>query len=135
MKQLFTALLFMVSTAMLGQHMQLVEGKIYHNNIPVTSSMAANQSMAVSSVAHSYFQKASLIRRWNIAFGIFGGYEAVFGTIGALYNPDPLIRQASLLDIGIGGVCLGIIPSRENRRKLYLSQGVKAYNEAFIEEK
>lgn len=134
MKYLVIVVLLIVSPKMFGQEMQIIEGNLYYNKIPITSSIAVNQSMAVSPVAHSYFQKAMVIRRWNIGLGIFGGYEAIFGTIGALYNPDPVIRQFSLLDIGIGGVCLGIIPSREKRRMLYLGQGVKAYNEAVIKE-
>lgn len=134
MRYLVIVALLIVSPKIFGQEMEMIGGNLYHNKIPITVSMAVNQSMAVSPVAHSYFQKALLIRRWNISLGIFGGYEAIFGTIGALYNPDPVIRQFSLLDIGIGGVCLGIIPSREKRRLLYLSQGVKAYNEALIEE-
>ena len=130
MKQLLTTLALLIATSMVGQRMEMIEGKVYQNNIPITVSMASNQSLAVSSMAHTYFRKASMIRKWNVFFGIFGSYEAIFGTHSALTNPDPFLRQVAVLDMAIGGVCIGVIPSRENRRKLYITQGIKAYNDA-----
>jgi hypothetical protein len=115
---------------MLGQRMEMIDGRVYQNNIPISVSMASNQSIAVSSVAHTYFRKATMIRNWNVFFGIFGSYEAILGTHGALNHPDPTVRQASVLDIAIGSFCIGVIPGRENRRKLYIAQGIKAYNDA-----
>ena len=134
MKQLLTTLALLIATSMVGQRMEMIEGKVYQNNIPITVSMASNQSLAVSSIAHTYFRKASLIRKWNVFFGIFGSYEAILGTNGALTHSDPLLIQASVLDMAIGGVCIGVIPSRENRRKLYITQGIKAYNDALENE-
>ena len=41
--------------------------------------------------------------------------------------------QIAWLDVGIGAVCIGIIPGREERYKMHLRQAVELYNDAQIE--
>ena len=48
MKQLLTTLALLIATSMVGQRMEMIEGKVYQNNMPITVSMASNQSLAVS---------------------------------------------------------------------------------------
>jgi hypothetical protein len=38
--------------------------------------------------------------------------------------------QIAWLDVGIGAVCIGIIPGREERYKMHLRQAVELYNDA-----
>ena len=79
-----------------------------------------------------YFRSASRIRGWNYFWAIFGGYELGAGSVALAYG-----STFAILDVGLGGVCLGIIPTRESRRRLRLlmKKGVEAYNEAASKEK
>ena len=57
-----------------------------------------------------------------------GGYEVAVGLAYATsgnYN-----SEVAWIDVAIGGVCLGIIPKREERFKMHLRKAVELYNDA-----
>ena len=37
------------------------------------------------------------------------------------------------VDVAIGGVCIGVIPTREAKRRMWMADGVKKYNSALNE--
>ena len=47
MRYLVIVALLIVSPKIFGQEMEMIGGNLYHNKIPITVSMAVNQSMAV----------------------------------------------------------------------------------------
>lgn len=89
--------------------------------------MAKDKSMTVSMDAFSSFKKAGTIRGWNVFWGIFGAYELGVGT----YNTTAGY-SSGLIDMGIGGLSLGIILGREIKRRMWIADGVKKYNEALV---
>lgn len=121
---LLTGILLMTST-LYSQEMKYEGGKVFYDNVQITTGMAKVKSMTVSMDAHTSFKKAGSIRGWNVFWGIFGGYELAAGAITASSG-----YSAGLIDMGIGGLSLGIIPGREIKRRMWIADGVKKYNEA-----
>ena len=131
MKKLILAITLFLSLNSFGQEMKYANGKIFFNDVQITPQIAKEKSQFVSSEdAYMYFRSASRIRGWNYFWAIFGGYELGAGSVALAYG-----STFAILDVGLGGVCLGIIPTRESRRRLLMKKGVEAYNEAVSKEK
>jgi hypothetical protein len=110
-----------------SQEMKFENGTVYYDNVQITTGMAKDKSMTVSMDAFSSFKKAGTIRGWNVFWGIFGGYELGVGTYNTAAG-----YSSGLIDMGIGGLSLGIIPGREIKRRMWIADGVKKYNEALV---
>lgn len=108
-----------------AQEMKYEGGKVFYDNVQITTGIAKSKSMTVSMDAFSSFKKAGAIRGWNVFWGIFGGYELAAGALTA-GSGNPI----GFIDIAIGGVSIGIIPGREAKRRMWIADGVKKYNEA-----
>jgi hypothetical protein len=113
------------SLNIVAQEMKFEGGKVFYDNVQITTGIAKDKSMTVSMDAYSSFKKASAIRGWNVFWGIFGGYELGAGA----YNVSTG-NMVGLIDIAAGGVFVGIIPGREAKRRMWIADGVKKYNEA-----
>ena len=77
------------------------------------------------------FESLSLrgsIRGWNVFWGILGGYEVAAGSINLANG-----YGVGAVDVAIGGVCIGVIPTREAKRRMWMADGVKKYNSALNE--
>ncbi len=107
------------------QEMRMLGNRLLLGDAPISVSMAKNLSMSKNSEAYLNFKRASTIRTWNVVWWIFGSYEVIAG--GASLAGGNTIGAA---DIALGGVLIGITPSRENKRLFYITQGINAYNKA-----
>ena len=72
--------------------------------------------------------EAGSIRGWNVFWGILGGYEVAAGSINLANG-----YGVGAVDVAIGGVCIGVIPTREAKRRMWMADGVKKYNSALNE--
>ena len=125
MKKFTLLLLLMFSLNVFSQEMSFDNGKVYFDGIQITPKLAKQKSQSVSMDAYTSFKKAGSIRGWNVFWGIFGAWELVGGSIN-LANGYGI----GAVDAAIGGVCIGIIPTREAKRRLWMADGVKKYNSA-----
>ena len=125
MKKLTLLLLLMFSLNAFSQEMSFENGQVYFDGIQITPKLAKEKSQSVSMDAYTSFKKAGSIRGWNLFWGIFGGYELAAGSIN-LANGYGI----GAVDVAIGGVCIGIIPTREAKRRMWMNDGVKKYNSA-----
>ena len=125
MKKSTLLLLLIFSLNAFSQEMSFENGQIYLDGIQITPRLAKQESQSVSMDAYNSFRKAESIRGWNIFWGIFGGYELIGGTI---YLANGYVIGA--VDMAIGGVCIGVIPTREAKRRMWMADGVKKYNSA-----
>jgi len=115
----------MFSLNAFSQEMSFDNGKVYFDGIQITPKLAKQKSQSVSMDAYTSFKKAGSIRGWNVFWGILGGYEVAIGSIN-LANGYGI----GAVDVAIGGVCIGIIPTREAKRRMWMNDGVKKYNSA-----
>ena len=115
----------MFSLNSFSQEMSFEYGKISLDGIQITPKLAKQKSQSVSMDAYTSFKKAGSIRGWNVFWGIFGTWELVGGSIN-LANGYGI----GAVDAAIGGVCIGIIPTREAKRRMWMADGVKKYNSA-----
>jgi len=128
MKKIFILLFALVPLLSFGQaedEMRLIGTQIFSGKSPISVGIAKNLSMAKSPEAYLHFKKASQIRGWNVVWWIAGGYEVIAGGV-SLGQGSPI----AFLDVALGGVLIGITPSRENKRKFYVMQGVNTYNKS-----
>jgi hypothetical protein len=118
-----------ITTSVLGQDkMKHFGKKIYVDKVPVSLNTAAFMAFEVSTSSYNHIKTAQRIRNWNYFWGVVGGYEVAAGLINATsgnYN-----SEIGWIDVAIGGVCLGIIPKREERYKMHLRRAVELYNDA-----
>lgn len=114
-----------MTSTLYSQEMKYEGGKVFYDNVQITTGMAKDKSMTVSMDAFTAFKKAGTIRGWNVFWAIFGGYELGVGTYNTAAG-----YTSGLIDMGIGGLSLGIIPGREIKRRMWIADGVKKYNEA-----
>lgn len=128
MKKFTLLLLFMFSLNAFSQEMSFDNGKVYFDGIEITPKLAKQKSQSVSMDAYTSFKKAGTIRNWNYFLAVLGGYELGAGTI-VLANGYGI----GAVDMAIGGVCLGVIPTREAKRRMWMADGVKKYNSAIQE--
>lgn len=128
MKKFTLLLLFMFSLNAFSQEMSFENGQIYLDGIQITPKLAKQKSQSVSMDAYTSFKKAGSIRGWNVFWGIFGGYEVAAGSIN-LANGYGI----GAVDVAIGGVCIGVIPTREAKRRMWMADGVKKYNASLNE--
>jgi len=126
---LLAVLLTFTGRAQSEQEMRVLGNQLLLGDVPISVGMAKDLSMAKSSEAYLSFKRASTIRTWNVVWWIFGGYEIIAG--GASLAGGNSIGAA---DVAIGGVLIGITPYRENKRKLYITQGVSAFNKSLKKE-
>lgn len=112
-----------------GQEMKYMYNKVYLDGVPISASMAKEKSRFVSQEAFYHFNRAGKIRGWTYFWGILGGYELLAGANNIQYN-----TEIGLLDLGIGFWCVGHAMQRESKRRVFLAEGVKAYNSALEEE-
>lgn len=124
-KCILLGVVIMSSSSLSAQEMKYEGGKVFYDNVEITTGIAKSKSMTVSMDAFSSFKKAGAIRGWNVFWGIFGGYEIAAGAITAGSG-----NALGFIDIAIGGVSVGIIPGREAKRRMWMADGVKKYNEA-----
>lgn len=113
--------------------MQLVGGKVYYNNMPLTAGDAQFYAMTKSAPAAAAFRKAAKIRGWNYFWWIYGGLNAVTG-VAQLSSGIDEFRAQGALNVAVGGVLVGITIPREQRRQRLLAFGVSEYNKALNEE-
>ena len=118
-----------ITSSVLGQDkMKHFGKKIYVDKVPVSLNTAAFMAFEVSTSSYNHIKTSQRIRNWNYFWGVVGGYEVAAGLINATsgnYN-----SEIAWIDVAIGGVCLGIIPKREERYKMHLRQAVELYNDA-----
>ena len=125
MKKIILLFAFSLSFNAYSQEMSFQNGNVYLDDVQITPKLAKQRSQMVSMDAYASFKKASAIRGWNVFWGILGGYEVAVGS----YNLASGYAIGGL-DMAIGGVCIGIIPSRESKRRMWIAAGVKKYNAA-----
>jgi hypothetical protein len=125
MKTILIGLICTLAISANSQEMKFEGGKVYYDNVQITTKMAKDKSMTVSMDASTSFRKAGAIRGWNVFWGILGVYELGIGAINTATG-----YPVGLVSIGIGGVSVGIIPGREIKRKMWIADGVKKYNAA-----
>ena len=113
--------------------MQLVGGKVYYNNMPLTAGDAQFYAMAKSAPAAAAFRKAARIRGWNYFWWSYGGLNAVTG-VAQLSSGIAEFQAQGVLNVAVGGVLVGITIPREQRRQRLLAFGVSEYNKALNEE-
>ena len=128
MKKIILLFLFSLSFNAYSQEMSFQNGNVYLGDVQITPKLAKQRSQMVSMDAYASFKKASAIRGWNIFWGIFGGYEVAVGSYNLASG-----YTIGAADMALGGVCIGIIPSRESKRKMWIADGVKKYNAALKE--
>jgi hypothetical protein len=122
---LLLSLTVLAFSSLYAQEMKYEGGKVYNDNVQITTQMAKDRSMTVSMDAYTSFKRAGRIRGWNAFWVIFGGYELGVGVINTANG-----YSSGLIDVVVGGVSLGIIPGREIKRRMWMADGVKKYNEA-----
>ena len=125
MKKILLLLALSLTFNAYSQEMSFQNGNVYLGDVQITPKLAKQRSQMVSMDAYARFKKASTIRGWNIFWGILGGYEVAVGSYNLASG-----YAIGAADMAIGGVCIGIIPSRESRRRMWISEGVKKYNAA-----
>ena len=130
MKSISTIILslFLAMNVSAQDEMKHFGKKIYVDKVPVTLNTAAFMAFEVSTSSYNHIKTAQRIRNWNYFWGVLGGYEVAAGLINATsgnYN-----SEIGWIDVAIGGVCLGIIPKREERYKMHLRKAVELYNVA-----
>ena len=125
MKKILLLLALSLSFNAYSQEMSFQNGNVYLGDVQITPKLAKQRSQMVSMDAYATFKKASTIRGWNIFWGILGGYEVAVGSYNLASG-----YAIGAAEMAIGGVCIGIIPSRESRRRMWISEGVKKYNAA-----
>jgi hypothetical protein len=113
--------------------MQLVGGKVYYNNMPLTAGDAQFYAMAKSAPAAAAFRKAARIRGWNYFWWSYGGLNAVTG-VAQLSSGIAEFQVQGALNVAVGGVLVGITIPREQRRQRLLAFGVSEYNKALNED-
>lgn len=123
MKKIIIATLCIFSLSAKSQEMKFENGKLFYDNVQITTRMAKEKSMTVSMGASTSFKKAGVIRGWNVFWGIFGTYELVTGAINTANG-----YSIGLVDVGVGGLSIGIIPGREIKRNMWIADGVKKFN-------
>jgi len=130
MKTVFSLILvFTLSTTLCGQDkMKHFGKKIYVDKMPVSLNTAAFMAFEVSTSSYNHIKKAQRLRNWNYFWGVVGSYELLAGL--AYVTSNNYNSQIGWIDVGIGGVCIGIIPGREERYKMHLRQAVELYNDA-----
>ena len=118
-----------ITTSVFGQDkMKHFGKKIYLDKMPITLNTAAFMAFEVSTASYTHIKKAQRLRNWNYFWAVFGGYELGAGLATVAGGGSD--SQIAWLDVGIGAVCIGIIPGREERYKMHLRQAVELYNEA-----
>ena len=123
MKKFTLLLLLMFSLNAFSQEMSFENGQVYFDGIQITPKLAKEKSQSVSMDAYTSFKKAGSIRGWNVFWGILGGYEVAVGSIN-LSNGYGIGE----VDVVIGGVCIGVIPTREAKRRMWMNDGVIRFN-------
>ncbi len=113
--------------------MQLVGGKVYYNNMPLTAGDAQFYAMAKSAPAAAAFRKAARIRGWNYFWWVYGGLNVVTG-VGQLSSGYTELEVQGAVNVLVGGVLVGITIPREQRRQRLLAFGVSEYNKALNED-
>ena len=113
--------------------MQLVGGKVYYNNMPLSAADAQFYAMAKSAPAAAAFRKAARIRGWNYFWWSYGGLNVATGAV-ELSSGYAELRARGAVNVLVGGVLVGITIPREQRRQRLLAFGVSEYNKALNEE-
>lgn len=113
--------------------MQLVGGKVYYNNMPLTAGDAQFYAMAKSAPAAAAFRKAAKIRGWNYFWWSYAGLNVGFGVV-ELSSGYAELRARGAVNVLAGGVLVGITIPREQRRQRLLAFGVSEYNKALNED-
>ena len=125
MKILSLSLALLLTWTSFGQEMKYDSGKLFYDNVQITTKMAKVKSISTSMDASVAFKKAGVLRGWNVFWGIFGSYELIVGTANAASG-----YPIGFVDMGVGALSFGIIPGRELKRKMWMADGVKKYNAA-----
>jgi hypothetical protein len=112
--------------------MQLVGGKVYFNNVPISAGDAQFYAMAKSAPASAAFRKAAKIRGWNYFWCIYGGLNVASGVAQLTGIAETQVQGAT--NVVVGGVLVGITIPREQRFQRLLAFGVSEYNKAVNEE-
>ncbi len=113
--------------------MQLVGGKVYFNNVPISAGDAQFYAMAKSAPASAVFRKAAKIGGWNYFWWIYGGLNVASG-VGQLSSGITEFQVQGAANVVVGGVLVGITIPREQRFQRLLAFGVSEYNKAVNEE-
>ena len=113
--------------------MQLVGGKVYYNNMPLSAADAQFYAMAKSAPAAAAFRKAARIRGWNYFWWSYGGLNVATGVV-ELSSGYAELQARGAVNVLVGGVLVGITIPREQRRQRLLAFGVSEYNKAVQEE-
>ncbi len=113
--------------------MQLVGGKVYYNNMPLTAGDAQLYARAKSAPAAAAFRKAARIRGWNYFWWSYGGLNVGTGVV-ELSSGYAELQARGAVNVLVGGVLVGITIPREQRRQRLLAFGVSEYNKALNED-
>jgi hypothetical protein len=113
--------------------MQLVGGKVYYNNMPITAADAQFYAMTKSAASSAAFRKAARIRGWNYFWWSYGGLNVGTGVV-ELSSGYAELQARGAVNVLVGGVLVGITIPREQRRQRLLAFGVSEYNKALNEE-
>jgi len=125
MKNLFFILLcfFAFTNLASSQEMISIGGKIQYNQIPISTSDAADLAMTKSSGAYMHFTKAKKMKGWNIFWSALAGWEIGAGSVNLANGYD-----IGAVDIAIGGGLLGLVIAREKKIKNHITMGVLEFN-------
>ena len=113
--------------------MQLVGGKVYYNNMPLTAGDAQFYAMAKSAPAAAAFRKAARIRGWNYFWWSYAGLNVGTGVV-ELSSGYAELQARGAVNTLIGGALVGMTIPREQRRQRLLAFGVSEYNKALNED-
>jgi len=101
---------------------------IVYDGYPKTLREAKIISKEFSS-SFSHFERAKIIRGWNIVWGLAGGYEALAGTINLLSG-----YGIGFLDMAIGGGLIALVINREKKFNREIQLGIEAFNKQRLKE-
>jgi len=101
---------------------------IVYDGYPKTLREAKIISKEFSS-SFSHFERAKIIRGWNIVWGLAGGYEALAGTINLLGG-----YGIGFLDMAIGGGLIALVINREKKFNREIQLGIEAFNKQRLKE-
>ena len=107
----------------------LLQGNtIVYDGYPKTLREAKIISKEFSS-SFSHFERAKIIRGWNIVWGLAGGYEALAGTINLLGG-----YGIGFLDMAIGGGLIALVINREKKFNREIQLGIESFNKQRLKE-
>ena len=101
---------------------------IVYDGYPKTLREAKIISKEFSS-SFSHFERAKIIRGWNIVWGLAGGYEALAGTINLLGG-----YGIGFLDMAIGGGLIALVINREKKFNREIQLGIESFNKQRLKE-